>query len=66
MIIVISIRFLYYNSEGSMLRGIKPSRCARISSGMTDVLFCIRTVSTATVGTSAIKTRRKAFTIGAL
>lgn len=40
-------------------------RCARTSSGMIDVLFAMNTVSMAIVGTSEIKTRRRAFAIGA-
>mmetsp|Transcript_836 Transcript_836/g.2303 ORF Transcript_836/g.2303 Transcript_836/m.2303 type:complete len:365 (-) Transcript_836:129-1223(-) len=55
--------FLNSNSRGSTRSGIIPSRCARTSSWMMDVLFTTNTCSIAMVGTSAIMTRRRAFAI---
>lgn len=48
-------------SQCLLFSGIRPSRCAKNSSGRTDVFTSTSTMSMATVGTSAIIVRRSAF-----
>mmetsp|Transcript_4640 Transcript_4640/g.16950 ORF Transcript_4640/g.16950 Transcript_4640/m.16950 type:complete len:212 (-) Transcript_4640:9-644(-) len=57
----LSLSPTYSNREGSALIGTKPSRCAKISSATTLVLFTTKTFSIAIVGTSANIIRRNAF-----
>jgi len=55
-----TLEYCILSTTSSEYKGIRPILCAKNSSNNTVVFDCISTQSIASVGTSAIQTRRKA------